>query len=258
MSQPLTTGRRTRTKWFGSDHRLLKEWDHSSDIRLVFDQFDFFLLFPIRSSKDAESAVKRGLVAVDPGNRTFATSYSEREAVQFKTNRELIWRLQAKIDRLRSLRQRHLIRNNNAWKKIHRNGQRIRNMVDDLHWQTCAYLTRNYQAIILPPFEIQKLKANRLNARVNRDYDTFAHYRFKMRLREKCRTSGTGLYVCGEEYTSKTCGVCGKLNHHLGSAEIFKCSHCSSVFERDPSSARNILIKNIREKTRIKLRLRRI
>ena len=49
---------------------------------------------------------------------------------------------------------------------------------------------------------------------------------------------------CSEEYTSKTCGGCGRLNHSLGSKKVFECSHCKIVMDRDINAARNIFIKN--------------
>jgi transposase len=54
------------------------------------------------------------------------------------------------------------------------------------------------------------------------------------------------LIICTEEYTSKTCGSCGRLNHNLGSNKVFKCPYedCKYLADRDINAARNIFIMN--------------
>ena len=47
-----------------------------------------------------------------------------------------------------------------------------------------------------------------------------------------------------EEYTSKTCGCCGKINHKLGGSKVFRCEEFQVVMDRDGNGARNILLKN--------------
>ena len=46
-----------------------------------------------------------------------------------------------------------------------------------------------------------------------------------------------------EEYTSKTCSVCGYLKLNLGGNKVFKCDRCQAIIDRDINGARNILIK---------------
>ena len=53
--------------------------------------------------------------------------------------------------------------------------------------------------------------------------------------------------LVGEEYTSKTCGVCGVLNQKLGGKTKFVCGECGYEADRDLNAARNILIKSICE-----------
>ena len=51
------------------------------------------------------------------------------------------------------------------------------------------------------------------------------------------------MIVNTEEYTSKTCGVCGTINN-VGSKEVFTCSKCNLVIDRDINGTRNIYIKS--------------
>ena len=45
--------------------------------------------------------------------------------------------------------------------------EKIRNKVDEIHWKTINYLTNNYNNILLPEFETQKM-TNNLHRKVNR------------------------------------------------------------------------------------------
>ena len=53
---------------------------------------------------------------------------------------------------------------------------------------------------------------------------------------------GCNVHVCTEEYTSKTCGLCGNINYRLGSNEIYECKKCNLKIDRDVNGARNIYI----------------
>eukprot|EP00741_Cyanophora_paradoxa_P011313 tig00020554_g10927.t1 len=49
--------------------------------------------------------------------------------------------------------------------------------------------------------------------------------------------------VC-EAWTSKTCGVCGKINYGLGSKRVFECRPgCGFRADRDGGAARSIFIR---------------
>jgi ribosomal protein L37AE/L43A len=60
----------------------------------------------------------------------------------------------------------------------------------------------------------------------------WSHGKFRKILREKCFQRSVHLMMVGEQYTSKTCSRCGKLNWGLGSSEIFHCNFCNSTFHR--------------------------
>ena len=47
-----------------------------------------------------------------------------------------------------------------------------------------------------------------------------------------------------EEFTTKSCGCCGKLNDVKGN-KIYKCKYCDYECDRDFNGARNIMIKNL-------------
>jgi putative transposase len=73
-----------------------------------------------------------------------------------------------------------------------------------------------------------------------------SHYKFRIKLQNMCKLRGINYKVITEEFTSKTCGSCGKINNKLGGKEIFKCNKCESEIDRDLNASRNICILNIR------------
>ncbi len=62
-----------------------------------------------------------------------------------------------------------------------------------------------------------------------------------------CKIRGNKFKVITEEYTSKTCTGCGKINKSLGGKEEFKCGKCGIEIDRDLNASRNICIMNIKE-----------
>ena len=84
------------------------------------------------------------------------------------------------------------------------------------------------------------------NRDCNRNMLQLKHYRFKERLKDiYSLLHDSEVIVCTEEYTSKTCGRCGKLNNSLGKSEYFKCPSCDLKIDRDVNAARNIYIKSV-------------
>jgi len=62
---------------------------------------------------------------------------------------------------------------------------------------------------------------------------TWSHFTFKERLLNKVREyPGCKVKLVTEEYTSMTCGSCGKLNISLGSKKSFKCPFCDYKADR--------------------------
>jgi transposase len=76
-----------------------------------------------------------------------------------------------------------------------------------------------------------------------------SHFILKERMSQKCEEKSVMFASPTEEYTSKTCGNCGMLNHKLGSSETFRCP-CGLVCHRDLHAARNIYMKWFQETER--------
>ncbi|KAL3660104.1 hypothetical protein V7S43_015025 [Phytophthora oleae] len=120
---------------------------------------------------------------------------------------------------------------------------KMKNCVKELHYQTCAYLTKHYDTIVLPIFSSKQMvkKSIARNHTYNKMLLGLKHFQFRELLRAKCELMGKSLVVCSEMYTSQTCGHCSRLHLKLGNKDVFECPHCNHVAGRDVNAAFNIL-----------------
>jgi putative transposase len=143
-------------------------------------------------------------------------------------------------------RQRYALRR--AGRRIN---LKIHHLVRDLHHRLAAWLCRNYRAIILPEFETSQMirrGKRRLNSKTARKMVTWSHGLFRQHLLHKQREyPWCRVYICTEEYTSKTCTACGHIHAHLGGNKRFRCPACGVHLDRDANGARNILLKLLTE-----------
>jgi putative transposase len=203
-------------------------------------------------------------VFLDPGVRTFNTFYSP-EGVCGKLGDRYVEGLMkdgVRVDMFTSNRFKKTDGDTSRFvhsKKTRKNMKRrcsllrtkIKNRVSDLHWKSASVLTDNFQNIYIPSFESQSMAGseNRLiSSRSVRKMLTLSHYSFRMKLEHMCRMKGRRLTVVTEEFTSKTCGMCGVINAGLGGDRMFRCSHCENTIDRDLGAARNICLKVFTER----------
>lgn len=236
------------------------------DCRLQMDRIGrIFLCVPYRANvrenqADFSALSNRKVVALDPGVRTFLTAYDpsgsafkfgHKDIIRIKRLAIFCDRLISKRDKCKFHRRKRRLR-----KALLRMTERIQNKVRELHRKVTIFLVSNYDDIILPPFETQKMISKSLGRRIKSDTArnmlTLSHYRFRQWLlyrvnrynEERC--SKKTVHVLTEEYTSKTCSHCGNIKDNLGGAEMYRCTRCGVWMDRDANGARNILLKNIR------------
>ena len=226
-----------------SKRELKKDILIKYDCRLQIKYNKWYLVVPC-DSKNEEIKNREDICSLDPGVRSFQTIYSESKVVQVKINKELVNKLKNKLDNMASLRDKKLIKKSSYKKRERSIYNKFGNLIDEMHHKTINYITKNYNTIIIPPFESQDMVSNNKNRRLNRSLLELKHYMFKSRLESKCKLRGCSMIVNTEEYTSKTCGNCGSINN-VGSNDIFTCSKCNLIIDRDVNGARNIYIKTI-------------
>ena len=207
-------------------------------------------------------------IALDPGVRTFQTGFDdEGTAIEFgtKTDNRRIFALCQHLDALESRRSAKRTGDPKRFVHAHkkranmkraagRMRERIRNLVDELHKKMALWLCTNYDVVLIPEFQTARMARRReqrcIGNKTARMMYTWAHYRFRQRLLHKAREHRRcRVVLVREDYTSKTCGRCGRINRNLGGAETYRCasSTCGYVAGRDTSAARNILLRFLTE-----------
>ena len=161
----------------GKRHQKIK-LDIDYDCRLQFKHNKWFLMVPIKV-KARIIKKRKEYCSLDPGIRSFQTVYSEDMALQIKVKKEMIKKLQTKIDTFKSLRDRKIIKRKRFKRKERNVYFRLNNLIDDLHHKTADFLTKTFNHIILPSFESQEMtKKNKIRC-VNRNLLQLKHYLFQ-------------------------------------------------------------------------------
>jgi len=215
-----------------------------AECRIQRDKYgDHWLLVPIY--KITNPSTSKPIVAIDPGVRTpfacFGTDgsnatlggYMNDQLVNIRTKISLVDRRISKCPdaKLKRKLRTHQIR-------LYRQHKRVR---DHHHWEIINDITNNYSGVLLPPFETKNV-SGMLKTKTNRVMFGISHFTFRMRMKGKCEEKSLLYAEPTEEYTSKTCGSCGRINYLLGSKKTFEC-FCGIVCDRDIHAARNILLK---------------
>lgn len=248
---------------FRSTEPLPEKLDHDAHlIRTRLGHYYLCITLDVRRDENQVPSETSRIAAIDPGVRTPHTLYDPSgKLIEFgKNDVGHLYRLCHHLDRLRSeidllprrsadlefkrYVHRKRWRMRRAWLRA---SQHIHDLVDDYHKKVVHFLVTHYDVVLLPALETSRLilrKARKLASKSARTMVTWSHYRFRQRLLWKCRTTGCKVVVCGEAYTSKTCGRCGWIHDKLGGSKLFKCGQCGLEVDRDANGARNILLKN--------------
>ncbi len=226
------------------------------DCRLSLDKLGrFYLHVPfsrhveVRENQTDGDSSKRW-AALDPGIRSFLTGYSpDGRAFDIgNTDVSRLYRLCLALDKLVSrTQQRRKFKRKTMLRAQVRARNKIRAIVDEVHWKTIRYLCERYEHIVIPKFEVSQMvvrASRRIRSKTARALLTWSHYRFRCRLLEKASQLGSTIHVRTEEYTSKTCTSCGNVKHDLGGAKTYRCVICGLKTDRDLNGARNIFLKN--------------
>ena len=231
-----------------------RAWFENEDIndcRLTLEFGKWFIVIP-REMKTTPIDNQEGVVAIDPGIRTFATYFST-EGYFGKLGQgafDRILKLNLKIDKLISKlsKETNKYKKSNLKRSIFNIRFKIRNLIDELHWKTIKFFTSRFKVIIFPPFnvsEMVKKSKRKLPKKVVRSIYCFRFYEFKERLKLKCKENGVTFVESSEAFTSRTNSFTGELMDNLGSKEKFMFNKIS--IDRDINGARNILIRSMRD-----------
>lgn len=212
--------------------------------------------------------IKKNIISLDPGIRTFMTGITDDEVIKIGNNvSQRITNLIKKINRCNNIINKrkksnlniNIVRksegSNNKTRKssklkknIKRNSDKISNLVDDLHWKVSNHLVNNYETILIGDMSVKGIvnnKTSKLTKMTKRVALRMKFYEFRSRLEYKCMSNKVNYKVVDESYTSKVCSYCGNCKENLGSAKIYHCEKCGITMDRDINGARGILIKSL-------------
>ena len=155
LKDSIKIGRRTLKK-HKKKFKKFKNLDFNieHDCKLCFNGFEYYLLIPIDKKVQTKKDENK-ILAFDPGEKTFQTAFSENEIIESNINQKKYDKIENKIKLLQSLSSKKEIKlNKKKYLKLH---QKIKNLVNDMHWKLITYVRKNYNDILIPNFESQKI-----------------------------------------------------------------------------------------------------
>lgn len=124
---------------------------------------------------------------------------------------------------------------------------KIKNKIRNLHWKIAYYLCKNFETIIIPEFETQKMTnkdSRNIGKETTRGILGLSHYSFRQKLIYQATKQKNLVIITGEAYTSKTCSNCGN-EQEINSKKTFDCLKCKKKIDIDYNGVRNILIRTL-------------
>lgn len=224
----------------------VRKSDVESDCRLVLQSGRYYLIVP-RKIKTTSGENQSGVVAVDPGLRTFVTAFSDRKVDKIgQAAFSTIVRVCHALDDLTGRREKVSgVRKRRMKKAQERLRHRVKNLVSELHHKVAGYLTKDYKVVIIPEFNFHPM-SGKLFRKTVRGLATLAHGRFRQILAAHAEKRNCKIVYQNEAYTSKTCSSCGSIQK-IGSASEWKCRSCDVIHDRDINGARGILLRALRD-----------
>ena len=218
------------------------------DCRLGYEKGKWFLCVPkkFKEQTPISDNQRSKIVALDPGVRTFLTGYTPDFIVEFgKQDFRRLFRLCQNLDVLIGLKAKSKHRYKRAVDNLL---FRIDNLKAELHNKIANILVKNFDVIVIPKLDSPRLAASgKLKTKTARMLLGLGHASFLEILKRKASEFNSRVIQVSEAYTSKTCGKCGNIQQ-ISSSKAWKCSRCSSKWDRDFNGARNILLRALVDK----------
>ena len=228
-----------------------------------YDHGRWFINTGVNLTLDNEGSENQGLhcCAIDPGVRTFATVYSNKEVLKLGDQfyGGLIFPELLKLDKLLSRKKLFLNSQRDRssqffrdkmrffMKKVFKIQNKINDLISDLHRRVAYDLVKSYDIILLPKFETSKMASKKIKRRLTNKTTRMMlglkHYQFQQTLAWMCTKYGKTLVEVNEAFTSKTQSWDGKVNSNLGGAKTIRDPRTNLVVDRDVNGARGIMLR---------------
>ena len=124
---------------------------------------------------------------------------------------------------------------------------KINNQIDDMHWKIIKYLTTKHRNVMIGNLSTKNILSNKQKQIFGKAYKRVIPliklYKFKQKLKYKCKERRVNYKEIDEYYTSKLCSVCA--SYKIVKGKIYKCDECGIEIDRDINAARNIYMKRL-------------
>ncbi len=241
------------------------------DCKLQYNSItkEFGLFIPVDRPKKTILGRINSPIGIDPGLKTFATCYSEKDDIQIKVgnnSEKVMEKYYKKIDNLNERRERKEINIKTYQNANYKYQNKLRNSFIDLHWKLSSWLVKFFDTIKIgmiktrnivskktpvgPEVLGRALTAKRRHAKKNkkstispekrRKMNTLNMWKFIQRLKIKAEERGAKIIEIDEAYTTQECSECGTRNQ-VGLSREYSCASCGfNRLDRDLNAARNI------------------
>lgn len=203
-------------------------------IKLLTFRGKYWLCIP--ESREVKQNFSGETLSIDPGLRSFIMGYDPNGRIIDISDEGKILKIKERIENYEKKK------NGKKCRPLYR---KLTNIISNSHYKIANLLVKSYKNIILPKFQTQKiLEQKKIGPDNNFILQYQSHFKFRKKLEDKAAEYGTNLYLCSEQFTSKTCGRCFMIND-VGSSKVYNCKKCGLEIDRDINGARNILIKQV-------------
>ncbi len=200
----------------------------------------FYMLIKKKIIITKHSIKKQKVISLDPGHKTFLTGLSNNHLIEIANNIDK--KIKRRLTKMDKINKRNA---KNKRKHLLKHEKKLADYINNLHWQTANYLTKNYNHILLGNYSTKNMvesdKTSKMNKRIG---SSLKFYQFKQKLIYKCLIRNCKFGLVDEYNTTKACSNCSNL-YNIGSSREYNCKHCLQVYPRDINSCKNILLRGI-------------
>ena len=214
-----------------------KDIQINNDCRVIHERNKYWISIP-QPTILKEKPTPINYCGIDPGVRTFLTSFEKDGVMEYNQPKDIIKKLNKKIDLLNRLRT--------SKRNKYKIEERKENIINEVHWKSINSILKRNDFVFYGDIKSHDIVKKNANKYLNRNMNDLKFYKFKQRLIYKANILNKQVFNVNEKYTTMTCSSCGKLNN-VGKNEIYNCGNqlCNKTLLRDVSAAKNILMKGI-------------
>jgi IS605 OrfB family transposase len=244
------------------------------DCKIVKQKNKYWLLIP-QSIEVKEKKKPINYCGIDPGVRTFMTTFGNNESLEYNHNKQLLDKLNKEILFLKQQRTKKIkniknikvnkkrknhcdeeqnisvdnITTKNIYERIRKKAfvkreEKKINIINELHWNTINDLLIKNDVIFYGDIKSHDIVHNGNNKILNKSFNDLKFYKFKQRLLYKASIENKLVFCVNEAYTTQTCSFCGN-KYKPECSKIYDCIKCKNIIDRDINAAKNILMKGI-------------